>query len=122
MSIKFFEYKKCSTCQKARKFLDNKKISYEEISIIEQPPTVAELKMMLKYIKSAGGSIKNLFNTSGVQYRELKISEKLKSGLTEAESLELLSKNGRLIKRPFLLTKKTGTVGFKEAEWTSLLV
>jgi arsenate reductase (glutaredoxin) len=122
MSIKFFEYKKCSTCQKARKFLDKKKISYDDISIIDQPPTVAELKTMLTHLKRSGGSIKNLFNTSGVQYRELKISEKLKAGLSESDALELLSKNGKLIKRPFLLTKKTGTVGFKEAEWTSLLV
>ena len=77
---------------------------------------------MLGYIKKQGGSIKNLFNTSGVQYRELKIADKLKSGLSDEEALQLLSKNGKLIKRPFALTKTTGVVGFKEEVWKANLV
>lgn len=112
--MKVYEYKACSTCQKALKYLDSKKVAYEKIPIVEQPPTATELKQMLKYIKAAGGTFKNLFNTSGVQYRELKISDKIKKGMTEEEAIKLLAKNGKLIKRPFILTKNNGTVGFKE--------
>lgn len=82
---------------------------------------MAELKKMLQYLKEDGGSIKNLFNTSGQVYRELKISDKLKTGMTEAEALKLLSENGKLIKRPFLLTDTGGVVGFKPEAWTPLL-
>lgn len=121
MKLKIYEYKTCSTCQKALKFLDAKKISYEKFPIVDQPPSLAELKKMLKFLKAGGGSFKNLFNTSGVQYRELGISEKIKAGMTESEALELLTKNGKLIKRPFVLTDKTGVVGFKEDQWKKLL-
>ena len=82
---------------------------------------MTELKKMLDYLKAEGETFKKLFNTSGVQYRELNISEKLKSGMTEKEAIELLSKNGKLIKRPFLLTDTSGTVGFKEDVWKRLL-
>lgn len=119
--MKFYEYKTCSTCQKAAKFLDAKKVKFERIPIVDQPPTITELKKMLEFIKNEGGSFKNLFNTSGLQYRELNISEKLKNGMTEKEALDLLSKNGKLIKRPFLLTEKFGVVGFKEAAWKELI-
>lgn len=121
MKIKVYEFKNCSTCQKALKFLDAKKIAYEKIPIVEQPPSLAELKKMLDYLKAEGETFKKLFNTSGVQYRELNISEKIKAGLTEKEALDLLSKNGKLIKRPFLLTETIGTVGFKEDQWKKLL-
>lgn len=119
--MKVYEYKSCSTCVKALKYLDSKKVSYEKIAIVDQPPTVQELKQMLKYLKDAGGSFKNLFNTSGLQYRELKIGDKIKAGMTEDEAIKLLSKNGKLIKRPFLLTKNNGTVGFKEDVWKKLI-
>lgn len=121
MSIKIYEYKNCSTCQKALKFLDTKKAKYEKIPIVEQPPTAAELKRMLGHIKEAGGTFKNLFNTSGQMYREMNISEKIKDGMSEAEALALLAKNGKLIKRPFLLTADSGTVGFKPDIWSKLL-
>jgi arsenate reductase len=120
MAVKVYEYKACSTCVKALKYLDSKKVAYTAIPIVEQPPTLSELKLMLGYIKSADGTFKNLFNTLGVQYRELKISDKIKAGMTEEEALKLLSKNGKLIKRPFLLTKNSGTVGFKEDVWKKL--
>ena len=119
--MKVYEYKNCSTCQKALKYLDGKKIKYEKIPIVEQPPSPTELKRMLGHLKAKGGSLKNLFNTSGVQYRELGISEKLKNGMSESEALALLAKNGKLIKRPFLLTSDDGTVGFKQDEWAKLL-
>jgi arsenate reductase len=121
MSVKVYEYKACSTCVKALRYLDSKKIAYTAISIVEQPPTLSELRLMLGYIKRADGTFKNLFNTSGVQYRELKISDKIKSGMTEDEALKLLSKNGKLIKRPFFLTKNSGAVGFKEDVWKKLI-
>jgi arsenate reductase (glutaredoxin) len=120
-TIKVYEYKSCSTCQKALKYLDKKSLQYERLPIVEKPPSVGELKTMLSYLKSAGGTFKNLFNTSGLQYRELKISDKIKAGMTEDEAIQLLSKNGKLIKRPFLLTEDGGTVGFNEAVWSKLL-
>lgn len=121
MGIRVYEYKNCSTCQKALRFLDSALTAYERISIVESPPTKAELKKMLRILKDQGGSLKNLFNTSGQLYRELKISDRLKAGMTEAEALDLLAENGKLIKRPFLLTTESGTVGFRPDTWTSLL-
>lgn len=121
MSIKMYEYKNCSTCQKAIKYLESKKVSFQKLPIVDQPPTTAELKKMLGYLKKEGSSFKNLFNTSGLQYRELKISDKIKAGMTEDEAITLLSKNGKLIKRPFLLTDKNGVVGFKQEAWKELL-
>jgi arsenate reductase len=119
--MKIFEYKNCSTCRNAIHFLEERKIKYERIAIIDSPPTLAELKRMLDFIKKSGGTIKNLFNTSGEQYRSLKIADKIKAGLTEADALQLLAKNGKLIKRPFLLSSKFGVVGFKKEIWTQLL-
>ncbi len=121
MGIRVYEYKKCSTCQKALKFLEKKGFSFETLAIVEQPPSLGELKKMLSYLKASGGSMKNLFNTSGIQYRELKISDKIKAGMSETEALEMLSKNGKLIKRPFLLTDSGGAVGFNEEAWQKLL-
>jgi arsenate reductase len=121
MPIKFYQYKTCSTCQKALKFLEAKKLAFENIPIVDQPPTITELKTMLGYLKADSGTFKNLFNTSGVVYREQNISQKIKDGMSEDEALKLLAKNGKLIKRPFLLTGKNGTVGFKEDVWKKIL-
>jgi arsenate reductase len=120
MALKVYEYKTCSTCQKARKFLDQRKLKYECIPIVDHPPTVSELKRMLVFLKAEDKTFKNLFNTSGVQYRELGIAQKIKDGLTEADALKLLSQNGKLIKRPFALAENFGTVGFKEEDWKRL--
>ena len=117
MSLKVYEYKACSTCKKALKFLDQKKVSYESIAIVDQPPSLTELKKMLSLVKEEGGSLKNLFNTSGQQYRELNIAARLSEGMTESEALVLLSKNGKLIKRPFAISGEKGAVGFKEDQW-----
>lgn len=110
--MKIYEYSKCSTCRKALKFLDLERISYEKIDITQKAPNIAELKKMLGFV----GQIKSLFNTSGEVYRAEKISEKLPN-LSEAEALKLLASNGRLVKRPFLLSDSFGLVGFKEEEW-----
>ena len=120
MSVKIYEYKQCSTCVKALKFLDAKGVEYERVPIVEKPPTKTELKKMIGFLKEKGGSFKNLFNTSGQLYREFDVSSKLKAGMGEAEALELLSANGKLVKRPFLLTDDFGVVGFKEDEWKKL--
>ena len=120
MPLKIYEYKNCSTCVKALKSLDARKLKYQTLPIVDQPPSVAELKKMLTYLKADGGTFKSLFNTSGVQYRELGVADQIKAGMTEAEAIQLLSKNGKLIKRPFALGDGCGTVGFKEDVWKRL--
>jgi len=91
MAIKIYEYAGCSTCRNALKYLDAKKKKYEKVGIVEQPPTVSELKAMLGYLKASGKTFKNLFNTSGEQYRALKIGDRIKAGMTEQDAIALLS-------------------------------
>ena len=121
MKIKVYEYQKCSTCQTALKYLEGRKLPFEKLPIVEQPPSIDELKKMLGHLEKQGKTFKNLFNTSGVLYRELKIADQLKAGMSEEGALKLLAKNGKLIKRPFVLTSKTGTVGFKKEDWDRLI-
>lgn len=121
MPLKVYEYPVCSTCKKALQFLDKNKIPYEKIHIVEQPPSLAELKNMLILVKAKGGSLKSLFNTSGLLYKELKLAERFES-LSEKEALDLLAKHGKLIKRPFVLAPKQGLVGFREAQWCDALL
>ena len=118
MSLTVYQYAKCSTCRKALKFLDANNIPYTAVDITEKPPTKAELKQMLKH---QDNNLHRLFNTSGVQYRELKVKDQLPT-MTETEALHLLSQNGRLIKRPFMLTETSWFVGFKESIWTQPLI
>jgi arsenate reductase len=120
-TIKIYEYKNCTTCQKASKFLQSQGFEFERVPIVDQPPSIAELNLVLKSIKERGGSFKNLFNTSGQLYRQLEVSEKIKNGMSEVEAIGLLSLNGKLIKRPFLIVGSAGTVGFKTSEWAQLL-
>ena len=117
MALKIYEYPKCSTCRKALKFLDAEGIDYKSADITETPPSKTQLKAMLKH---QDGDIKKLFNTSGMQYRELKIKDKL-SWMTDAEAIDLLAGNGMLIKRPFMLAENTGLGGFKEDAWREAL-
>ena len=121
MAVKIYEYAGCSTCRKALNYLDERKRKYERVPIVEHPPTVSELKTMLGYLKANGRTFKNLFNTSGEQYRSLKIGDRIKAGMTEQEAIALLAKNGKLIKRPFLLTAKGGTTGFQAKTWDELV-
>lgn len=113
MPLKIYEYKGCGTCKKALKFLDSKGVDYKKIPIRETPPTKAELKKMIKYME---GNIKKLFNTSGQDYRAMKIKEKI-DDMTKDEAIDLLASNGNLIKRPFVLNSDWGVVGFKEDFW-----
>ena len=109
--MKVFSYNKCGTCRNAIKYLEAKKIKFEVIHITENPPS----KNILKSAVKAKG-LQKVFNTSGVQYRELKIKEKLKS-MTESEAIDLLASNGRLIKRPIAVDKGKVTVGFHIDEY-----
>lgn len=115
--MKVYTYKNCSTCRKATQWLATNKVPFQEIPIREQPPTTAELNRMLKI---QDGNLRKLFNTSGLDYKALGMKDKLPTLSTDA-ALELLSKNGNLVKRPFVLTKDGGTVGFDETEWKKLL-
>lgn len=108
-----YSHKKCSTCQKALQFLDSKNVKIEIIDITQQAPSVEELKTMLAFQKE---NLKKLLNTSGLLYREMQLSEKIPK-MTESEVIELLSHHGMLVKRPFLLAKDFGLLGFKETEW-----
>ena len=121
MAIRIYEYAGCSTCKKALKYLDAKEVEYEKVPIVEQPPTPSELETMLRHLKASGKSLTSLFNTSGEQYRALKIGDRIKAGMTEQEAIELLAGNGKLIKRPFLLTPKGGATGFRAEAWDALV-
>jgi arsenate reductase (glutaredoxin) len=112
-AMKVYVYEKCSTCVKALAYLRSTGRAFEELPIREQPPTKAELRTMLKIY---GGRLGRLFNTSGKDYRELGLGKKLES-MDEDKALDLLSKNGNLVKRPFLLAGNTGAVGFNLEEW-----
>ncbi len=116
MKPKVYTYRGCDTCRKAIKFLTAQAVEFQEIPIREQPPTKAELKRMLEI---CGGDLRKLFNTSGMDYKALNLKDKLPT-LSADEALSLLNQNGNLVKRPFLLTDKTGLVGFKEDEWAKV--
>lgn len=109
-------YPKCSTCQKAKKWLEENHITYEERHIVEQVPTKEELE---QWIKQSGLETKKFFNTSGLKYKELNLKEKLPN-MSEEEKIVLLASNGMLIKRPLLIHDNGILVGFKEKEWEGL--
>lgn len=116
--LKVYTYQGCSTCKSATKWLKAKGIAFDEKPIRETPPSVPELKAMLK----ARGDLKPLFNTSGQDYRVMGIKDKL-ADMSEADALKLLSEHGNLVKRPFALDKDAGVylVGFKEDVWQKAL-
>jgi arsenate reductase (glutaredoxin) len=111
--VKFYQYKNCDSCRKARKYLDAKSIEFESIDITIEPPSVDELTVMLDH---QNGELRKLFNTSGLQYRELNMKDRLPQ-MSIDEVLALLAGNGKLIKRPFLLSDGLGLIGFREADW-----
>ena len=113
----FLEYPKCSTCQKAKKWLDVHQILYTDRHIVEENPTYEELK---DWHERSGLPLKKFFNTSGMVYKELQLKDKLPT-MSEEEQLKLLATNGMLVKRPLLIDENTVFVGFKEAEWRSLI-
>ena len=117
MDITFIEYPKCSTCQKAKKFLDENKIKYVDRNIVTETPTVEEL---FELIKKSKLPINKFFNTSGLLYRSMNLKEEL-SSLTDEEKVKLLASNGMLIKRPILIIKDKVLLGFKPEEWSKIL-
>jgi arsenate reductase len=112
-----YSYAKCSTCRDATRWLRDNGVPFTEKPIYEQPPTAAELRQMLKL---QDGNLRRLFNTSGIQYRERGLAEKLPQ-LSEAEALALLGSDGRLVKRPFVLGAGVGLLGFDAAKWAQVL-
>ena len=115
--IKVYCYSKCSTCKKALKWLDEKKVKYELIDLKENNP---DEKALRKYHKQSGLPLKRFFNTSGMIYREMELSKKLPD-MSEDEQFKLLASDGMLVKRPMLVTDKTVLTGFKESEWEKVL-
>lgn len=115
--ILFVEYPKCSTCQKAKKWLVENQVEFEERHIVENNPSKEELKA---WYEKSGLPLKRFFNTSGMKYKELKLKDKLPA-MTEEEQLELLASDGMLVKRPVLVGNDFVLTGFKEKEWTEKL-
>lgn len=113
----FLEYPKCSTCQKAKKWLDEHGIKYTDRHIVEEKPTYEELKA---WYQRSGMPLKKFFNTSGLLYKEMKLKDKL-ADMSEEEQLKLLATNGMLVKRPLIVNGTTILTGFKEAEWSEKL-
>lgn len=113
----FLCYPKCSTCQKAKKWLDEQKIEYTERHIVENHPSYDELK---EWLEKSGLPLKRFFNTSGLLYKEMQLKDKLPA-MSEEDQLKLLATNGMLVKRPLVITGDTVLVGFKEAEWKETL-
>ena len=114
----FLQYPPCSTCKKAKNWLDQHGITYVDRHIKENNPSYEELKA---WLEASGLPIKKFFNTSGMQYRALELKDKL-PGMSVEEQLQLLSTDGMLVKRPILITENQKIlVGFKESEWEALL-
>ena len=113
MSLLFIQYPPCSTCKKAKAWLDQNNLEYENRSIKEQNPTKEELKA---WHKKSGLPLKRFFNTSGVLYKEKGLKDKLPT-MSEEEQLELLATDGMLVKRPLLIGDDFVLVGFKEEQW-----
>lgn len=114
----FVQYPKCSTCRKAKKWLDAHHIAYTERHIAENNPSYDELK---KWHKKSGLPLKRFFNTSGVLYKEMQLKDKLPS-MSEEEQLRLLATDGMLVKRPLIIGENGILVGFKEEEWAEKLL
>ena len=113
----FIEYPKCSTCQKAKKWLTEKGVEFEDRHMIEENPTKEELET---WYRASGLPLKRFFNTSGMKYKELNLKEKLPD-MSEEEQLALLATDGMLVKRPVLVGESFVVTGFKEKEWMEKL-
>ena len=115
--IEFICYPKCTTCQKAQKWLDDNKIEYTLRDIKENNPSFEELS---SWYKMSGSPLKKFFNTSGLLYKSMELKDKLPT-MTEEEQLELLATDGMLVKRPLVIGNDFVLVGFKESEWLEKL-
>ena len=116
--MQFICYPKCSTCQKARKWLEANHLEFTERHIVEENPSYEELK---KWYAESGLPLKKFFNTSGMLYKEMRLKDKLPA-MSEEEQLKLLATNGMLVKRPLIVNGNIILTGFKEAEWEKALL
>lgn len=114
----FLQYSKCSTCRKAKQWLDDHALLYTDRPIKEQPPTAEELTL---WYRQSGLPLKRFFNTSGLLYQAMQLKDKLPA-MTEEEQLQLLASDGMLVKRPLLVTDSTVLVGFRPADWEKALL
>jgi arsenate reductase (glutaredoxin) len=114
----FINYPKCTTCQKAKKWLDDNNISYESRNIKEENPTAEEIK---KLWAISGLPLKKFFNTSGLLYKSMGLKDKL-DGMSDEEKINLLAADGMLVKRPILADENTVLIGFKPAQWEEKLL
>ena len=116
--ILFVEYPKCSTCKKAKKWLEEHGVEFESRHIKEQNPTAEELAA---WHATSGLPVRRFFNTSGILYRELGVKARLDAGMTDEECYELLATDGMLVKRPVVVGDGFVLVGFREKEWAERL-
>lgn len=116
MSFLFIEYPKCSTCQKAKKWLTENNIDFIDRNIVEENPTIEELST---WFKQSGLPLKRFFNTSGMLYKEQNLKDKLPT-MSEEEQLKLLASNGMLVKRPLLIGEDKILIGFRPDDWEKL--
>ena len=116
--MQFICYPKCSTCQKARKWLEANHLEFTERHIVEENPSYEELK---DWYAESGLPLKKFFNTSGMLYKEMQLKDKLPT-MSEEEQLKLLATNGMLVKRPLIVNGNIILTGFKEAEWEKALL
>lgn len=114
----FVYYPKCSTCRKAKKWLEENNLEFQEKDIVEDTPTVEELK---EWYQKSDLPLKRFFNTSGMKYRELKLKDKLPE-MSDDEQLELLATDGMLVKRPVIVTDDVVLTGFRQKEWEEKLL
>ena len=118
MGVLFVNYPKCSTCQKAKKWLEAHQIDFTDRHIKEENPTKAELEAWQTH---SGLPLRKFFNTSGLLYKEMNLKDRLKD-MSEGEQLELLASDGMLVKRPVLVGDDFVLVGFKESQWEETLL
>jgi arsenate reductase len=114
----FIEYPKCSTCKKAKKWLDAHNVEYTDRHIVENNPTYDELK---EWYEKSDLPLKKFFNTSGILYREMQLKDNL-SAMSDEDKLKLLATDGMLVKRPLIVSDNVVLTGFKEAEWAERLL
>ena len=119
MAVLFVEYPKCSTCKKAKAWLDEHGVEYIDRDIVADNPAADELAT---WIARSGLPVRRFFNSSGMKYRELGLKARLDAGMTDRECYELLATDGMLVKRPILLAGEQVLVGFQEAQWAQALL
>ena len=118
-TVLFVEYPRCSTCRKAKRWLDDHGVAYEDRHIVEQNPNADELGA---WMEKSGLPIRRFFNTSGMRYRQLGMKDRFASGISQEECLDLLAEDGMLVKRPIVVGESFVLVGFREAQWEETLL